>query len=252
MRPPPRVDYDLVAPVYERRYETTEYDGVRECLENFLEDIGGGTIAEIGCGTGHWLAFARSVAPRSLVIGLDLSAAMLAHASAGAPVASLVRGTARELPFAAASVDRVVCINALHHFPDRDAFFRDCHRVLRPAGRLLTIGLDPHTSHDRWWIYEYFPSSLAANRSRYAATATIIAELHAAGFRDVETSVAQHLPARLSFADAEAQGFLDRRSTSQLMVLSDDEWTAGLARLQRDRPELFSDLRLYATVATRA
>jgi hypothetical protein len=33
------------------------------------------------------------------------------------------------------------------------------------------------------------------------------------------------------------------------MVISDDEWSTGFARLLRERPELYADLRLHATVA---
>jgi hypothetical protein len=123
---------------------------------------------------------------------------------------------------------------------------------LRDAGAFMTIGLDPHTGHDRWWIYDYFPAALEADRLRYPSADSIRAGLTTAGFARVETVVAQHIPARLPFEEAEARGFLDRHSTSQLLVIDDADWAAGSARLRRDKPVLHADLRLYATIAWRA
>jgi ubiquinone/menaquinone biosynthesis C-methylase UbiE len=82
--------------------------------------------------------------------GLDRSAEMLQRA---APSAHVVRGRAEKLPWRSNSFDRLFCINALHHFTDADAFMIEAQRVLRPEGALLTIGLDPHTALDSWWIY---------------------------------------------------------------------------------------------------
>jgi SAM-dependent methyltransferase len=39
------------------------------------------------------------------------------------------------------------------------------------------------------------------------------------------------------------------RATSQLMVISDAEYEAGRARLERERPTLRADLRTYMTTA---
>jgi ubiquinone/menaquinone biosynthesis C-methylase UbiE len=244
------IDYDVIAPAYERRYEANQFDGIDDCVRTFLNGLVTGAVAEIGCGTGHWLRAASESPGIQLVAGLDLSAGMLGRARVQAPAAALVRGTAHQLPWADASFDRVFCINALHHFPRTDAFVRECARVLRPDGAFLTVGLDPHTRLDSWWVYEYFPAARAADLLRYPAAASIQASLRTAGFHRIATTVAQHLPARVSFRAAEQKGLIDRRSTSQLMVITDSEWESGIARLRRDKPELSADLRLYATTGT--
>jgi SAM-dependent methyltransferase len=41
------------------------------------------------------------------------------------------------LPFAEASFDRVLCIEAMFHFPSRRAFFAEAARVLKPGGALV-------------------------------------------------------------------------------------------------------------------
>ena len=243
MRP---IDYDDVAPEFDRRYARNQYDGTQSALIQFL---GGGRPAtlEAGCGTGHWLAL---VEPRlDTVAGLDPSWKMLELAQAAAPQALLVRATAERIPFGAASFDRVFAINAFHHFSDPVRFATECRRVLRPGGAFMTIGLDPGTGLDRWWVYDYFPAALAVDRQRYPTTKKIREMLAAAGFIDAHTSIAQHLPAERTFETAEREGLLDRRSTSQLLVISDEDFESGMRRLREERPVLRADLRLYATIA---
>ncbi len=80
----------------------------------------------------------------------------------------------------------------------------------------------------------------------------------AAGFARAETSIAQHLPARRTLREAELEGRLDKSWTSQLTVLSDAEYDAGVARVRAAARAaearggelvLESDLRLFATTA---
>jgi ubiquinone/menaquinone biosynthesis C-methylase UbiE len=241
------VDYDRVAHAYDRRYERNRYEGIRACLHRFVGSASG-VIAEVGCGTGHWLADLSRAGFETLV-GLDLSAGMLARARATASSALLVRGTADQLPWVDACLDRVFCVNALHHFRNPRAFIRECRRVLRSDGRLLTVGLDPHQGDDHWWLYDYFPAAVAADRRRYPPAPVIRDWLTKAGFRNSTTEVVQHLPAEMSFEIAREKGFLDRSSTSQLMVISDDDYEAGMRRLLVERPTLRADLRVYGTIA---
>jgi SAM-dependent methyltransferase len=241
------VDYDDVASAYDRRYETNRFEGIASALGRFIAEAGSVDVAEVGCGTGHWLAGlagrVRSAA------GLDLSSEMLRRARAAAPRALLARGRATELPWGTARFDRLFCINALHHFGDAAAFLGDARRVLRSTGALLIIGLDPHTGLDRWWIYDYFPGALDADRARHPSTAVVRAQMRAAGFEETITGLAQHLPAAVPFAAAEERGIFDRRTTSQLMIMSDAEYAEGLQRLRAERPPmLHADLRLYATI----
>jgi ubiquinone/menaquinone biosynthesis C-methylase UbiE len=242
------VNYDAVAPAYDRRYERNRFDGVAAVLRRFVGEPARADVAEVGCGTGHWLAEIRGLA-RS-VAGVDLSAGMLRRARTAAPSARVVRGRAESLPWRSESFDRLFCVNALHHFADADAFMREAHRVLRPGGAIMTVGLDPHTGVDRWWIYDCFPSALTADRARYLSTESIRARLEAAGFVGAATELAQHIPSAIPFDTAVERGVVDRGATSQLMVIGDAEYEDGLRRLAAERPILHADLRLYATVAS--
>ena len=53
------------------------------------------------------------------------------------PDAWIVAGDLESLPFADASIDKTVCLNAFHHVPDGPAALAEIHRVLRPGGRAL-------------------------------------------------------------------------------------------------------------------
>lgn len=250
-----RVDYDGVAPRFERRYADNDWSGVEAALDAF---VGARPldVLEVGCGTGHWLA--RLAAQGHRVAGLDASEGMLAKARAALPDVELAHGRAESLPWPDARFDRVVCVNALHHFGDRDAFLREARRVLRPGGGLLTIGLDPHNGEDHWWIYDWFEPVRALDLARYRPTAEIRAALAAAGFERAETFVAMHRPAERTFRQLEAEGRLDKTWTSQLTLLTDAEHAAGVARLRAEAERLAArgeelvlraDLRLFATTA---
>ena len=245
MRP---VDYDAVAATYDQRYARQAYDDVGRTLLDFIGDAGDSAALEVGCGTGHWLHLIASCVATS--VGVDRSWEMLQRAIIGAPAAMLVHAAAERLPLADAQFHCGFCINALHHFTDAAGFMHECRRVLRPGGRFLIIGLDPHSGDDQWWIYDFFPSARAADRERYPSTDAIREMLLAAGFVSVRSQVVQHLPASRPYELALSQGLLDRRSTSQLMVISDAEFAAGMRRLERERPTLRSDLRLYGTFAS--
>jgi ubiquinone/menaquinone biosynthesis C-methylase UbiE len=248
-----RVDYDAIADRYDRRYRENDYSGIERALLAFLGAPCTRAL-EAGCGTGHWLAVADACGHAAC--GVDASHGMLAQARASAPRAALVQARAERLPLRDASVDRVFCVNAFHHFDDQRDFVAEARRVLRPGGGLLVLGLDPHTGLDRWWVYDLFAPVLEIDRRRYPPTAWIRAALAEAGFASRETSVAQRLPWRGPARAVLTGGRVDRSWTSQLSVLSDAELAAGEAELRArmeacarrgEELELHADLRIHAT-----
>ena len=248
-----RVDYDRVAARYDSRYARNTYSGVEQALASFVEDSSPSRLRvfEIGCGTGHWVRKLRE--SNVIAYGLDLSAGMLGIAR-DTVSGRLIRARADSLPLATATCDRLFCVNALHHFPAPAAFITEARRVLRSGGGLLTAGLDPHNGQDQWWVYDYFPAALAEDRKRYLPTERIRALMDAAGLSRCETRIIQHLPREMSVAEARSAGFLDRTATSQLMVITDEEYEAGRKRIDDSdsissgAQILRSDLRLYATI----
>lgn len=248
-------DYDSIAGRYDRRYQIHEYAGVRAALVDFAGESR--AVVEVGCGTGHWLEeVIRSVSlsGQRTIAGVEPSAEMIARARTTAPDAHLVRARAEALPWRDASFDRVYCINALHHFSDRAGFFAEARRILKPGGALLTIGKDPHAERDSWWVYDYFPETLAIDRERFARVRTLRGEMALAGFSWSESFEADRIEAVQPATDALASGIVDRAYTSQLTVLSDEEFDAGVARMNSANEaaggdlQLVTDFYLFATV----
>ena len=51
----PRVDYDKIAPHYNRRFEAEQPEGIRAALVSLANSIGAKMVLEVGCGTAYWL-----------------------------------------------------------------------------------------------------------------------------------------------------------------------------------------------------
>ena len=237
-------DYDRVAAGFDRRYSLYGYTGTRDVVLNFV--AGATDVLDVGCGTGHWLneiRSAESLAPHDnrRLVGLEPSMPMLAQASG-----LRVRGRAEQLPFPDASFDRIFCVNALHHFTDRFAFFTEARRLLRPAGGAMTIGKDPHAERDGWWVYDYFPETRAIDRARFTPVRMLRAELVRAGFSAAESSEADHIEVVQLASEAFANRIIDRTFTSQLTVLTDDEFDAGIQRIRAADADAGGELRLVA------
>jgi len=266
-------DYDSVADRYDVRYGRYGYSGVRDTVLSFLGEAT--AVLEVGCGTGHWLAeigtrlkpspyedradagSAKGSAERQWLAGIDPSTQMLDRARRAAPAAQLVRARAEALPWRDQAFDRVFCVNALHHFADRERFFAEARRVLRPGGGLLTIGKDPHREGDTWWVYDYFEETRAIDRVRYAPVKTLRGEIARAGFAWAESLEADHIeimvPAAAALAEG-ADGVVTPTFTSQLTVLSEEEFARGVERIREADAagggtlQHVADFKLYATI----
>jgi len=99
----------------------------------------GGRALDAGCGTGRALPLLReAVGPGGLVVGVDLTPAMLGEAtSLGRHAAGqLAEGDCTRLPFADTVFDAVLASGLVNHLADPAAGLRELARVTRPGGRL--------------------------------------------------------------------------------------------------------------------
>lgn len=95
------------------------------------------TVVEVGSGTGGFLAEFEGKA--RLLVGVDLTAAMLAEARSRHPSILGVNADGARLPFRARSVGLVASAQAFHHIAEPLPVLHEMRRVLKPSGRLLIV-----------------------------------------------------------------------------------------------------------------
>ncbi|WP_255149951.1 class I SAM-dependent methyltransferase [Halorarius halobius] len=98
-------------------------------------------VLDVGGGTGR---AARALGDATVI---DAAQGMLTEARASGLDA--VQGDAGRLPVRTGSVDAVIIVDALHHFPDAAAAIEDAARVLRAGGVLVVREFDPGTWRGR-------------------------------------------------------------------------------------------------------
>jgi SAM-dependent methyltransferase len=96
-----------------------------------------GPWLDLSCGPGAFARALAAAAPGALVVGLDISRAMLEIASqrtGSYTNVMLVRADAHALPFVDGAFGGVNNAGALHAYDDPELVFREIRRVLKPNG----------------------------------------------------------------------------------------------------------------------
>ena len=93
-------------------------------------------VADLGCGTGDYVAALSDSLGGSFVVGVDFSRRQLEHARRKYPGAALSVADMSAVPFRDGSFDVVCATNSIHHLPTRAAQLQ----AIRSAGQLLRPG----------------------------------------------------------------------------------------------------------------
>jgi predicted methyltransferase len=144
----------------------------------------GMTVADLGAGTGYFLARLDSAVGESgRVLALDVDPELvnfMADRAAREDLTAVeVRVVAPDDPgLESASVDRVLVVDTWHHLPDRGAYARRLAAALRPGGAVVVVDLE-------------LDAPIGPPRDHRLAAAVVQAELESAGLaaRVVEESL---------------------------------------------------------------
>ncbi len=111
---------------------------LEKALSGIPEDFHG-RLLEVPVGTGVLTMPVYRDLPDADITCLDYSEAMMASAQKKAEAAGIgnitfLQGDVGALPFADESFDIVLSLNGFHAFPDKEAAYRETHRVLKTGG----------------------------------------------------------------------------------------------------------------------
>ena len=153
----------------------------------------GDTVLDLGSGGGiDCFLAAKQVGASGRVIGVDMTADMIAKARRNAATVSAANvefrlGEIEHLPLPARTVDLIVSNCVINLSPDKPAVFREAFRVLKPGGRLAIA--DIVTSAPLPAEIKNDPEALAGCIAGAPAVGDVEAALRAAGFTDISVEI---------------------------------------------------------------
>ncbi len=121
--------FDLIASIYDRLIGPPDTNR----LQNLLKLPTNGWLLDGGGGTGRVSSHLSALVDNIVVSDLSLHMLKKAQKKPVRPV----RAHVEHLPFSDNTFDRVLVVDALHHFCDQQEAVEDLLRVLKPTGRLV-------------------------------------------------------------------------------------------------------------------
>jgi len=109
---------------------------------DWLGDIGGGRVLDVGCGKGRFARLVKERHPAATVVAMDLAVSMLGYADANL---ARTAGSMLDLPFAAGSFDGAYATESLEHAVDIERAVGEICRVVKAGGRIVVI--DKNAAH---------------------------------------------------------------------------------------------------------
>jgi SAM-dependent methyltransferase len=181
-----RATYDAIAGAYHRQFGD-ELDGKpldRALLMGFVELVGAGTIADVGCGPGHVTRFLAKQHPD--VVGVDLSPGMIGVARDRAPELSFIVGSMLCLPATDAVWAGAVALYSIIHLTadERATACRELARVIYPGGWLLIafhVDSPEFATGEFNHLTSWFGESVELD-GYFLEPTDVVAQLEAAGF----------------------------------------------------------------------
>ena len=224
-----KTDYSKIANTYNKRYNENYLVNIEKEINSIITSNNYKTILEAGCGTGRWIS---SLKDNNInIFGLDYSLDMIKIPKYERLHGKLVNADAVDIPFKNNFFDLIFCVNAIHHFPDKEKFISECNRTLKNNGMLAVFGVDPSIDKD-WYVYDYFDSVYKSDLNRFPSLEFLEKILGAEKFSDIETKVVEAVHHEKIGKDVLDDPFLQKNHSSQLANLSDEEYQKGINKIK--------------------
>lgn len=165
--------FDILAPFYDRVIHKLDL----ERLIKFLKLPAKGRLLDAGGGTGRVSSRLRTMIDE--VVVCDLSLSMLKQAIHKGRLWT-VQSHIEQLPFPDESFERIVVVDALHHFCDQRQSIRELLRVLTTGGYLVIEEPNIDNLIIKWVA---LAEKLFLMRSHFLASDEIVAMINEQGFK---------------------------------------------------------------------
>ena len=184
-------------------------------------------IIEIGCGTGNYVsALQRRVGCQCW--GVDPSPEMIRRAMKQNGRITFSVGSSENLSFVDEFFDFAFSVDVIHHVGNRDRYFLETFRVLRPHGLLATVTDSENTIRQRIPLAVYFPEIIEHELKRYPTITDLKRFAKNAGFETIGEETAE-----TSFELTDTEKY-EKKAFSCLRLISEEAFTTGIARMKRD------------------
>jgi len=110
-----------------------------------VEDLAGKDVLDLGCGHGGRTAYYVIHGKPKSIVGLEINVPRISVARSSARMLCgdedmfFAAGFGESMPFLEASFDSIISYDVFEHVRDLARVLDECHRVLRPGGRLFAL-----------------------------------------------------------------------------------------------------------------
>jgi ubiquinone/menaquinone biosynthesis C-methylase UbiE len=191
----------------------------------------GGTVIEIGCGTGDYIIALAGASPQLAHKAFDLSRGMLDVARSRSSKVRFTQADADDrFPYGDCEAHMAFMVNVIHHLRRLKRMFEEAYRILRPKGLLIVV-TDSETNIRVRSLTRFFPEVLKVEIERYPRLAELDRRAEAAGFLPEARE-----PAEGCYEiDEEFIRSAELKFSSAMRLISDEAHAAGLRRLREAR-----------------
>jgi len=190
-------------------------------------------VLDVGCGTGNYLFKQQEYFKDKGNVewyGIEPSEAMynVLMDNVGDRNITVKLAGAEAIPFDQFSFDYVICNHSYHHFTDKEKAFGEIYRVLLKRGVFYINTIHPYDMK-KSWVYQFFPAVYAQDILRFYTHDDLFEAMEMTGFR---TKTEKRIfTFRRDMKEIQEEARL--RNYSQLHLISDTEFEAGLVAIEK-------------------